>query len=71
MPVTGVSKMIENTKLAQIGELVNKGLVEVMPFTACKGKYQSNHCKSVNFPGGAGCVLKYYCKNQADLMREG
>lgn len=64
--------MIDNNiKLAEIGELVSKGIAEVMPHTLCKGIWQSYHCRYVNSPGDAGCVLKHYCKNQADLMREG
>lgn len=66
-----IANLIEQqNKLAELWQLVNQGVAEVMPHTACKGRYQSNHCNYVNAPGDAGCVLKYYCKNQADLMRE-
>lgn len=59
----------ENAELkkdAKLGKSVTKGVAEIMPHTACKGFYQSNHCRDVN-NDKYGCVLKYYCDLQAEV----
>lgn len=53
-------KFTEQEKYAELGRLVNKGVDEVFPHTACKGIYQSRQCRDIN-SDVYGCVLKYYC----------
>lgn len=46
---------------AEYALALEKGMVEVMPLTACQGRYNSSVCKGIN-QVRPGCVLQYYCE---------
>lgn len=58
---------LHDNQQAQEFKALTQGITEVLPYTECKGLYQSKECQDVaKTKKPHGCVLKYYCKLKAE-----